>query len=126
MYNAKSRSVPTRDAVFVDVDLSINLRIGPDIERVEQFVYKMGAERLDAYLNFQVNESIRSLVYDVTHDKASTVDAVFHPRRLKTRRWSPLRPSPTRRFDDFGHFCFAGTRGPSTMCDSEGTRACAR
>ena len=26
------------------------------------------------------------------------------PSPLKTRRWSPLRPSLTRRFDDFGHF----------------------
>ena len=39
-----------RDMVFVDLNLSINFRIGPDIDRVQDFVFKMGAERLDGYL----------------------------------------------------------------------------
>jgi hypothetical protein len=44
------KSCPTRDMVFVDLNLSINFRIGPDIDRVQDFVFKMGAERLDGYL----------------------------------------------------------------------------
>ena len=53
-YNAAAKDAPTKDSVFVNIDLSINLKIGPDLQRVKDFVYKMGAERLDAYLNFQV------------------------------------------------------------------------
>ena len=33
-YNAMPKSCPTRDMVFVDLNLSINFRIGPDIDRV--------------------------------------------------------------------------------------------
>ena len=47
-YNAKPQSCPTRDSVYVDVDLSINFRIGNSIDQVERFVQLMGAEQLDA------------------------------------------------------------------------------
>lgn len=77
VYNAKPKSCPTADSVFVDVDLSVNIRIGPDIERVQTFVFEMGAERLDAYLHFQVEESIRSLVFSVTHDKVNDLRSEF-------------------------------------------------
>ena len=64
-YNAVPKSCPTKDMVMVDVDLSINLRIGPDQQRVEDFVFKMGPSRLDAYIEFEVEECIRALVNNV-------------------------------------------------------------
>ena len=32
-YNAAAKDVPTKDSVFVNIDLSINLKIGPDLQR---------------------------------------------------------------------------------------------
>jgi len=61
----------------VDIDLSVALRIGPSFDRVQDFVFHMGAERLDAYLSFQVEESIRGLVYDVTHDRVNDLRSEF-------------------------------------------------
>jgi regulator of protease activity HflC (stomatin/prohibitin superfamily) len=84
VYNAKPKSCPTADSVFVDVDLSVNLRIGPDIERAQTFVFEMGAERLDAYLHFQVEESIRQLVYSVTHDRVNDLRSEFANEMLET------------------------------------------
>jgi hypothetical protein len=36
---------------------------------VEDFFYKCGPARLDAYMDFEVEECIRSLVNSVTYDK---------------------------------------------------------
>ena len=66
---------PTRDHVFVDLDLSVTLKVNK--EQVSKFVFEMGAERLDAYLSFQVEESIRGLVYDVTHDRVNDMRGEF-------------------------------------------------
>lgn len=52
-------------------------KIGPDIERVQSFVYNMGAERLDGYLFFKVEEAVRSLVQTVTHDKVIELRSEF-------------------------------------------------
>jgi regulator of protease activity HflC (stomatin/prohibitin superfamily) len=76
-YNHRPKSCPTSDFVFVDIDLSVALRIGPSFDRVQDFVFHMGAERLDAYLSFQVEESIRGLVYDVTHDRVNDLRSEF-------------------------------------------------
>jgi len=61
--------------VFVDLDLSVTLKVNK--EQVSKFVFEMGAERLDAYLSFQVEESIRGLVYDVTHDRVNDMRGEF-------------------------------------------------
>ena len=78
------KSCPTRDMVFVDLNLSINFRIGPDIDRVQDFVFKMGAERLDGYLYFQVEESIRTLVHSVTYDRVNDLRSEFSGEMLRT------------------------------------------
>ena len=78
-YNANPKRVPTRDTVFVDVDLSINFRIGD----ATAFVYKMGAERLDGYLYFQVEESIRTLVHSVKYDKVFTVTVIVLTQKVR-------------------------------------------
>lgn len=81
-FNARPKSCPTRDAVFVDVNLSINLAIGNDFERVKAFVFGLGAERLDSYLYMQVEESIRTLVYGVTHDRVNDLRSEFASEML--------------------------------------------
>ena len=74
-YNHAPKKCPTRDHVFVDLDLSVTLKVNK--EQVSKFVFEMGAERLDAYLSFQVEESIRGLVYDVTHDRVNDMRGEF-------------------------------------------------
>jgi len=90
-FNAKPKSCPTRDAVFVDVNLSINLAIASDYDRVKAFVFGLGAERLDSYLVMQVEESIRTLVYGVTHDKVNDLRSEFATEMLTTLQ-SKLTP----------------------------------
>lgn len=81
-FNAKPKSCPTRDSVFVDINLSINLAILPDC--VQSFVYTLGAERLDAYLVMQVEESIRTLVYGVNHDRVNDLRSEFATEMMRT------------------------------------------
>lgn len=83
-FNARPKSCPTRDSVFVDVNLSINMCVANDFERVQSFVYTLGAERLDAYLAMQVEESIRTLVYGVTHDRVNDLRSEFANEMLRT------------------------------------------
>lgn len=83
-FNAKPKSVPTLDNVFVNVDLSITLRIGPDAERVHKFLVTMGAARLDAYLSLQIEESIRTLVYGVPHGQVNDLRGAFGLEMLRT------------------------------------------
>mmetsp|Transcript_45358 Transcript_45358/g.58141 ORF Transcript_45358/g.58141 Transcript_45358/m.58141 type:complete len:426 (-) Transcript_45358:216-1493(-) len=83
-YNAVPKKCPTRDMIFVDVDLSINLRIGPDIARVQDFVHKMGPSRLDAYLHFEVEECMRALINNVTYDKVNDLRSDFSTEMLST------------------------------------------
>jgi len=48
---------------MVIVDLLLTFRIGPDIDAATNFVYKMGAHKLDELLSPESEESIRGLVY---------------------------------------------------------------
>ena len=43
-----------------------------------------GAERLDGYLYFQVEESIRTLVHSVTYDKVNDLRSEFSGEMLRT------------------------------------------
>lgn len=83
-YNAVPKRCPTKDMVMVDVDLSVNMKIGPDPQRVEEFYYKCGATRLDAYMYFEVEECIRSLVNGVTYDKVNDLRSDFASEMLRT------------------------------------------
>ena len=44
----------------------------------------MGAERLDGYLYFQVEESIRTLVHSVTYDRVNDLRSEFSGEMLRT------------------------------------------
>ena len=65
------------------MDLSINLRIGPDIQRVQDFVHKMGPSRLDAYLHFEVEECMRALINNVKYDKVNDLRSDFSTEMLR-------------------------------------------
>mmetsp|Transcript_4025 Transcript_4025/g.5270 ORF Transcript_4025/g.5270 Transcript_4025/m.5270 type:complete len:343 (+) Transcript_4025:3-1031(+) len=83
-FNALSQNCPTRDNVYVNINISVNFRIGPDIERVSSFVFQMGAEKLDAYLALTLEEGMRTLVYGVNHDKVNDLRSEFAAEMLRT------------------------------------------
>eukprot|EP00592_Proboscia_alata_P026270 CAMPEP_0194447816 /NCGR_PEP_ID=MMETSP0176-20130528/129218_1 /TAXON_ID=216777 /ORGANISM="Proboscia alata, Strain PI-D3" /LENGTH=414 /DNA_ID=CAMNT_0039274719 /DNA_START=21 /DNA_END=1265 /DNA_ORIENTATION=+ len=83
-YNAPTRNCPTADNVMVNVDLSLTFRIGPDIDAATHFVYKMGAHRLDELLSAESEESIRGLVFSVTHDRVNDLREEFALGMLAT------------------------------------------
>eukprot|EP00569_Conticribra_weissflogii_P000405 CAMPEP_0171356762 /NCGR_PEP_ID=MMETSP0878-20121228/45886_1 /TAXON_ID=67004 /ORGANISM="Thalassiosira weissflogii, Strain CCMP1336" /LENGTH=415 /DNA_ID=CAMNT_0011862789 /DNA_START=598 /DNA_END=1845 /DNA_ORIENTATION=- len=83
-YNAPTRNCPTADNVMVNVDLSLTFRIGPDIDAAQSFVYKLGAHRFDELLSATAEESIRGLVYSVTHDAVNDLREEFAVGMLST------------------------------------------
>lgn len=83
-YNAPAQNCPTADNVMVNVDLSLTFRIGPDIDAARNFVYKLGAHRFDELLSAETEESIRGLVYSVTHDRVNDLREEFAVGMLQT------------------------------------------
>ena len=83
-YNAPAKNCPTADNVMVNVDLSLTFRIGPDVDAASTFVYRLGAERLNELLSSVAEESIRGLVYSVTHDKVNDLREDFALGMLTT------------------------------------------
>jgi len=83
-YNAPARDCPTADNVMVNVDLSLTFRIGPDAEAARNFVYRLGANRFDELLAAEAEESIRGLVYGVTHDRVNDLREEFAVGMLAT------------------------------------------
>lgn len=83
-YNAPARNCPTADNVMVNVDLSLTFRIGPDADAARSFVYRLGAHRFDELLSAEAEESIRGLVYGVTHDRVNDLREEFALGMLAT------------------------------------------
>ncbi|KAL7479853.1 hypothetical protein ACHAW6_005573 [Cyclotella cf. meneghiniana] len=83
-YNAPARNCPTADNVMVHVDLSLTFRIGPDADAAANFVYKLGAHRFDELMSAETEESIRGLVYSVTHDRVNDLREEFALGMLST------------------------------------------
>jgi len=83
-YNAPARNCPTADNVMVNVDLSLTFQIGPDVEAARKFVYRIGPGRFDELLSAETEESIRGLVYSVTHDKVNDLREEFAVNMLAT------------------------------------------
>lgn len=83
-YNAPARNCPTADNVMVNVDLSLTFRVGPDAESARLFVYRLGAHRFDELLSAEAEESIRGLVYGVTHDRVNDLREEFALGMLAT------------------------------------------
>mmetsp|Transcript_17605 Transcript_17605/g.26684 ORF Transcript_17605/g.26684 Transcript_17605/m.26684 type:complete len:413 (-) Transcript_17605:409-1647(-) len=83
-YNAPAKNCPTADNIMVNVDLSLTFQIGPDEVDAVNFVYSLGATRLDELLSAEAEEAIRALVYSVTHDKVNDLREEFAHGMLKT------------------------------------------
>jgi len=61
-YEAPVKSCPTVDNVMVDCELTLVFQIGPDPQKVRDFVYKLGAVRFNEFLSAAVDEAMRQLV----------------------------------------------------------------
>jgi len=71
---------------MVDIEISINFTIGPTFQDAENFVYRLGAHRFDELLSAMTQESIRGLVYSVTHDKVKDLREDFAAGMLNTMK----------------------------------------
>jgi len=63
-YNCPVKECPTKDDVMINVDVVVAFRIVD----ARTFVYKMGAARADILLNGAVEELMRTLIRNETHD----------------------------------------------------------
>merc|ERR1719245_3015797 len=61
-YEAPVKSCPTSDNVMIDCELTLVFQIGPDPQKVRNFVYKLGAVRFNEFLSAAVDEAMRQLV----------------------------------------------------------------
>jgi len=61
-YEAPVKSCPTADNVMVDCELTLVFQIGPEPNKVRDFVYKLGAVRFNEFLSAAVDEAMRKLV----------------------------------------------------------------
>jgi len=84
LVGSSAKDCPTADNIMVNVDLSLTFRIGPDIDAARNFVYRLGAGRLNDLLCSVTEESIRGLVYSVTHDKVNDLREDFALGMLST------------------------------------------
>jgi len=64
-YNAPVKSCPTQDNVHVDIDVVVVF----EIVHASDFVYKMGAANFDDFLDGTVDEAIRQLVRQQSHQE---------------------------------------------------------
>jgi len=61
-YEAPVKSCPTIDNVMVDCELTLMFQIGPEPQKVRDFIYKLGAVRFNEFLSAAVDEAMRQLV----------------------------------------------------------------
>lgn len=61
-YEGLVKSCPTVDNVMVDCELTLVFQIGPEPDRVRNFVYKLGACRFNEFLAAATDEAMRQLV----------------------------------------------------------------
>lgn len=71
-------------SVLVDVDASITFRIGPSSDEVSNFIYKLGIHHFDELLNAEVEQAIRALVSNTTHDQVNDLREEFAATMLST------------------------------------------
>jgi len=61
-YEGLVKSCPTVDNVMVDCELTLVFQIGPEPNKVRDFVYKLGALRFNEFLAAATDEAMRQLV----------------------------------------------------------------
>lgn len=76
-YNVTITQIPTLDNVMIRVSVSLSFSIGPDSQSVRRFVYTLGAFRFTDFLEAELEESIRSLVYEFDHYEVSDLKDEF-------------------------------------------------
>ena len=77
-YNAPVTSVPTKDNVNVEVDMTIVFTISDPYK----FIYHLGVMRFDEYLHAAVDESIRVLVRNTLHFQLFDLKGKFAKKML--------------------------------------------
>ena len=75
---------PTNERILVETSAHALTRFAKLLLPTNSFVFKMGAERLDGYLYFQVEESIRTLVHSVKYDRVNDLRSEFSGEMLRT------------------------------------------
>lgn len=61
-YEGMVKACPTIDNVMVDCELTLVFQIGPEPNKVRDFVYKLGALRFNEFLSAATDEAMRQLV----------------------------------------------------------------
>jgi len=90
------KECPTRDNVRIKVDIAVNFRIGPSEEDCVNFIYKLGAVRLDELLSAETEEAIRNFVH--SHEVRQVQD-------LKAELAETMLYDLNHKFSQFGvHF----------------------
>merc|ERR1719166_513334 len=95
-YEGVVKSCPTIDNVMVDCELTLVFQIGPEPEKVRQFVYKLGAPRFNEFLSAAVDEGIRQLV------RGEKLENVLELRGSSQAGVRRVMESLNEKFKDFG------------------------
>jgi len=95
-YDAPVKCCPTVDNVMVDCELTLVFQIGPEPQRVRDFVYKLGAVRFNQFLSGTVDEAMRQLV------RGEKLENVLELRGSSQAGVRRVMESLNEKFNDFG------------------------
>ena len=95
-YDAPVKACPTKDNIYVEIDIMLILRLGENHRDVKNFIYKLGARRLDSLLKNESQESIRNFARLHKH---------YEVPDLKSELSATLITGLNEKFNQFGvHF----------------------
>lgn len=101
-YNAPVKTCPTKDNVMVDADLTLMFTIGPSPKDVKQFVYTLGALRMNEFVAAAVEEGVRQLIRLCKHTE------IYELRGGNDMRVVQMMRELNKKFERFGvHFTSA-------------------
>merc|ERR1719427_2524365 len=95
-YDAPVKLCPTVDNVMVDCELTLVFQIGPEPQKVRDFVYKLGAVRFNEFLSGEVDEGMRQLV------RGEKLENVLELRGSSQAGVRRVLESLNGKFKDFG------------------------
>jgi len=95
-YDAPVKCCPTVDNVMVDCELTLVFQIGPEPQRVRDFVYKLGAVRFNQFLSGEVDEAMRQLV------RGEKLENVLELRGSSQAGVRRVMESLNEKFNNFG------------------------
>ena len=82
-YDATLLECPTRDNVRVDVDIFLTFKVCEDEESVKNFIYKLGACRLEDMLSSELEEAVRNFVREIDHRQVLDVKSEMAGNMIK-------------------------------------------